>query len=128
MRIVSQLVARPLEDCWRGFTEYASMPQWVPGLREATLVEFDVTGLPYEVRFGYVAGLTYSLYYTYDLDEHCACVDAGTAVVGCVAAADVVVRGCAGGGVVDEDQHAARAMQSRARIARTLHQINPGRS
>lgn len=70
MRIVSELVARPLEDCWRAFTEYASMPQWVPGLREATLVEFDVTGLPYEVRFNYAGGLTYSLHYTYDLDEH----------------------------------------------------------
>jgi hypothetical protein len=69
MRIVSEVIARPLEACWRAFTEAATMPSWVPGLRKADLVEFDVTGLPYEVRFGYAAGLMYSLRYTYDLDQ-----------------------------------------------------------
>jgi len=46
------------------------MPRWVPGLRSADLVEFDVGGLPHEVRFTYAAGLTYSLHYTYNTVEH----------------------------------------------------------
>lgn len=70
MRIVSEVVARDLEACWRVFTDHASMPRWVPGLRKAELVEFDVEGLPHEVRFQYAVGLIYSLRYTYDTDEH----------------------------------------------------------
>jgi hypothetical protein len=69
MRTVSEVIARPVEACWSAFTEHAAMPRWVPGLRAAQLVEFDVTGLPYEVRFTYAAGLTYSLRYTYDVDN-----------------------------------------------------------
>ena len=46
------------------------MPSWVPGLRHAELVDFDVSGLPNELRFVYVGGLAYALRYTYDLDEH----------------------------------------------------------
>lgn len=70
MRIVSEVVARPLEACWRAFTDPTAMPRWVPGLREAELVELDTGGLPYEVRFTYAAGLIYSLRYTYDAGEH----------------------------------------------------------
>ncbi|HSD90142.1 MAG TPA: SRPBCC family protein [Kofleriaceae bacterium] len=70
MRIVSAVVARPLDACWRAFTEPATMPKWVPGLRKATLVDFDVEGMPHEVRFEYVAGLAYALRYTYDTDKH----------------------------------------------------------
>ena len=70
MRIVSEVVARPLDACWRAFTEYSAMPRWVPGLQTAELVEFDVAGLPYEVRFAYAGGLTYSLHYTYAPEEH----------------------------------------------------------
>jgi uncharacterized protein YndB with AHSA1/START domain len=69
MRIVSAEVARTREDCWRVFTDFETLPQWVPGLRAAKLVTFDVEGLPQEVRFDYAAGLTYSLEYTYDTDE-----------------------------------------------------------
>jgi hypothetical protein len=43
------------------FTDHGSLPKWVPGLRSAQLVEFDVEGLPYEIRFSYAAGLEYSL-------------------------------------------------------------------
>ena len=46
------------------------MPRWVPGLREAELVERDAAGLPSQVRFRYAAGLNYSLRYTYDAAEH----------------------------------------------------------
>ncbi|HEY5922583.1 MAG TPA: SRPBCC family protein [Kofleriaceae bacterium] len=70
MRIVSEVIARPLEACWRAFTDPTKMPRWVPGMREAELVEFDRDGLPYEVRFTYAAGLIYSLHYTYDVAEH----------------------------------------------------------
>jgi len=68
MRIVSALVARDVEACWRVFTDFATLPRWVPGLKAAKLVTFDVEGLPAEVRFDYVAGLTYSLEYTYDTE------------------------------------------------------------
>ena len=68
MRIVSVVVARSIEDCWRVFTDHDSLPKWVPGLQAAHLVEFDVEGLPYEIRFTYAAGLEYSLRYTYDTE------------------------------------------------------------
>ena len=67
MRIVSALVARPLDACWRAFVDAARMPSWVPGLRTAELVEFDGDGLPTEIRFDYAGGLSYSLRYTYDV-------------------------------------------------------------
>jgi uncharacterized protein YndB with AHSA1/START domain len=70
MRIVSALVARPLEACWRVFTDPALLPRWVPGLVASKLVEFDVEGLPHEVRFEYAAGLRYSLRYTYDSEQN----------------------------------------------------------
>jgi len=66
MRIVSAVVSRPVDACWRAFTDAARMPKWVPGLKTATLVEKDSEGLPVEVRFAYVAGLDYALVYTYD--------------------------------------------------------------
>ena len=68
MRIVSASVARPREECWRVFTDFETLPRWVPGLRGAKLVTFDIEGLPQEVRFEYAAGLTYSLEYTYDTE------------------------------------------------------------
>lgn len=40
------------------------------GLRAARLVTFDVEGLPQEVRFDYLGGLTYSLEYTYDTEAY----------------------------------------------------------
>ena len=66
MRIVSAHVARPVEDCWRVFTDFEATLRWVPGLRSAKLVTFDLEGLPEEVRYEFVAGLIYSLRYTYD--------------------------------------------------------------
>lgn len=69
MRIVSAVVARPIEDCWRVFTDHASLPHWVPGLVDAQLVEFDVEGLPFEIRFKYAVGLEYALRYTYDSEN-----------------------------------------------------------
>lgn len=41
----------------------------MPGLKEAHLIEFDIEGLPAEIRFEYAAGLQYVLQYTYD-SEH----------------------------------------------------------
>lgn len=70
MRIVTTSIARPLEACWRAFTEPASMPRWVPGLRTATVVDLVVDELPAKIAFEYAVGLRYTLRYTYDLDAH----------------------------------------------------------
>ena len=66
---MSEVVARPLDACWKAFTDPLRMPSWVPGLQTAEAVETDFDGLSYEVRFTYAGGLTYSLRYTYDQDE-----------------------------------------------------------
>ena len=68
MRIVSAHVARPIDACWRVFTDPATLPRWVPGLQAATLLSFGIEGLPEEVAFEYAGGLRYSLQYTYDSD------------------------------------------------------------
>jgi uncharacterized protein YndB with AHSA1/START domain len=68
MRIVSTVVARPIEACWRVFTDPSTMGDWVPGLHAVTIVRSRPDGLPQEARFEYAADLTYSLIYTYDLD------------------------------------------------------------
>ncbi|MEO8699849.1 MAG: SRPBCC family protein [Kofleriaceae bacterium] len=70
MQIVATVVARPLEVCWRVFTDPATMAAWVPGLRVATLVTARPDGLPEEIHFEYVGALVYSLVYTYDIAEH----------------------------------------------------------
>jgi hypothetical protein len=69
MQIVATVVHRPLEVCWRVFTDPATMAAWVPGLRAATLVTSRPDGLPEEIRFDYVGDLIYSLIYTYDVSE-----------------------------------------------------------
>lgn len=69
MQIVATVVHRPLEVCWRVFTDPATMASWVPGLRSATLVTSRPDGLPEEIRFDYVGDLAYSLVYTYDVVE-----------------------------------------------------------
>ena len=70
MRIVSAHVKRPVEACWRVFTDFEATLRWVPGLKAAKLVTFDVEGLPEEVRYEFVAGLVYSLVYTYDTEAN----------------------------------------------------------
>jgi uncharacterized protein YndB with AHSA1/START domain len=69
MRIVSARIARPLEACWRAFTDASALPRWVPGLQAADLVARTAADLPLQIRFRYVAGLTYSLRYTYDIAQ-----------------------------------------------------------
>lgn len=69
MRLVSVVVARPLEQCWRVFIDPTALPRWVPGLRSATLVELDFEGLPCRLRFLYAHGLEYTLEYTYDVAQ-----------------------------------------------------------
>lgn len=69
MRIVSAVVARPIEECWRVFTDHSTLPHWVPGLTQAHLIEFDIEGLPAEIRFEYAGGLQYVLQYTYDSEN-----------------------------------------------------------
>jgi uncharacterized membrane protein len=70
MKIVSTVVARPLDACWRVFTDPTKMTAWVPGLRAVQVVAARPDGLPQEARFEYAADLSYALLYTYDLDAH----------------------------------------------------------
>lgn len=67
MQTVSVAIQRPLEACWRAFVDHTTLLRWVPGLRAATLVEFDTEGLPFEIRFLFARGLEYSLRYSYDV-------------------------------------------------------------
>jgi hypothetical protein len=70
MEIVSTSVARPLEVCWRVFTDHSKLTSWVPGLRRVQLVAARPDGLPEELTFEYAAGLSYALRYSYDLVAH----------------------------------------------------------
>lgn len=70
MEIVSTLVARPLEACWRVFNDPSNLTAWVPGLREALVIEHGKDGFPREVQFEFGAHLIYSLVYTYDHEGH----------------------------------------------------------
>jgi uncharacterized protein YndB with AHSA1/START domain len=66
MQIVSAVIARPVDDCWRVFTDPAAMTSWVPGLVDARLIETTTDGLPLEIQFEFAAAHIYSLVYTYD--------------------------------------------------------------
>ncbi len=70
MQIVSVVVSRPLDACWRVFTDPGALTAWVPGLREALLIEAREDGLPREIQFEFGAELIYSLVYAYDVDAH----------------------------------------------------------
>lgn len=70
MRIVSTVVARTIDECWRTFIDPAQMTAWVPGLRAAVVIEMGAGGLPREVQFEFATDLVYSLDYTYDLEAH----------------------------------------------------------
>jgi uncharacterized protein YndB with AHSA1/START domain len=69
MRIVSARIARPVEACWRAFTDAGALPRWVPGMQAAELVARGQAGLPAQIRFRYAAGLAYALRYTYDIEQ-----------------------------------------------------------
>ena len=66
MRTVTVSIARTVEDCWNAFVDHTAWLRWVPGLRSAELVEFDLGALPREVRFLFGSGLEYSLLYSYE--------------------------------------------------------------
>ena len=67
MQIVSVLITRPVDDCWRAFVDPTIMTSWVPGLRDARVIETTADGLPQEIQFEFGAALIYSLVYTYDV-------------------------------------------------------------
>ncbi|MCX5748404.1 MAG: hypothetical protein NT062_38615 [Proteobacteria bacterium] len=69
MQIVEGLVSRPVEACWRAFTNVAKLSAWVPGLRDARVIDTRPDGLASEVMFEFVTGSIYSLVYRYDLAE-----------------------------------------------------------
>ncbi|HEY4055248.1 MAG TPA: SRPBCC family protein [Kofleriaceae bacterium] len=70
MKTVSTVVRRPLEECWRAFTDTSQLTAWVPGLRAAWLIEPGAEGMPLAVQFEFGPDLIYTLDYTYDRDEH----------------------------------------------------------
>jgi hypothetical protein len=70
MKIVSTVVARPLEACWRVFVNPTTMTGWVPGLRDVRVLVTRPDGLAHEAQFEYAADLSYALIYTYDLEAH----------------------------------------------------------
>jgi len=69
MQVVEALVAAPVEVCWRAFVDVPKLTAWVPGLRDARVVEHGDHGLPTEVLFEFVTGSIYSLVYSYDLSD-----------------------------------------------------------
>lgn len=69
MRITTADIARPVDACWRMFTSPAALTRWVPGLREALMIDVRGDGLPREIQFEFGANLIYSLVYDYDVDD-----------------------------------------------------------
>ncbi|MBA3456437.1 MAG: SRPBCC family protein [Deltaproteobacteria bacterium] len=67
MQIVSTVVSRPLDECWRVFTDPAALIAWIPGLRASLVIETRDDGLPQEIQFEFGKELIYSLLYTYDV-------------------------------------------------------------
>lgn len=66
MQIVDTVIARPVEECWRVFNSPAALTAWVPGLREALVIEYGDDGLPAEIQFEFGKNLIYSLVYRYE--------------------------------------------------------------
>ena len=60
---------RPLDQCWRAFTNARLFAAWMPGLRRAVVIG-ETAGLPSEVLFEFSTSLTYTLAYTYELATH----------------------------------------------------------
>ena len=69
MPTVTVEIARPLEQCWRAFTNARLFAAWMPALRRASVVA-ESGGLPVEVTFELSTSLTYSLSYSYDVANH----------------------------------------------------------
>lgn len=65
LRSVAGFIARSPATCWRGLTDAASLPAWLPGLRRARVIEARPDGLAREVLFDFGSSLSYSLVYDY---------------------------------------------------------------
>lgn len=70
MVVVEAIIGRRMGDVWRAFVDTDKLPQWVPGLRDARVIEEGPEGLPLEIQFEFVTGSIYSLVYAYDFDAH----------------------------------------------------------
>jgi len=66
MDVVEGVLGRPVEACWNAFVDAPRLPQWVPALRSAEIIELR-EGMPVEIAFALVTGTAYSLIYEYDL-------------------------------------------------------------
>jgi uncharacterized protein YndB with AHSA1/START domain len=68
VNLVTVRVPRSPTDCWRLFTDVATLTAWVPGLRRAQTLAMS-HGLPSEVHFEFSDSLVYTLVYTYDVEH-----------------------------------------------------------
>lgn len=68
METVEGVLGRPVEACWNAFVDAPRLPQWVPGMRSAQIVELR-DGMPREIAFELVTGTAYALLYDYDLEN-----------------------------------------------------------
>ena len=66
-RVTIQLyIPREPQQCWRAFTDGATLVAWVPGLRSAQVIAKGAFGLPTEIHFEFGGSLVYTLIYHYD--------------------------------------------------------------
>jgi hypothetical protein len=66
VQTVTATIACPVDECWRVFTDPTALTSWVPGLRDARVIEANAEGLPIEIQFEFANDLLYSLIYSYD--------------------------------------------------------------
>jgi hypothetical protein len=66
--VISAVIARPVEDCWRAFTSPQHWIYWVTGLQVVRVLETTPEGLPREVHFEYAGRVSYVLRYSYDVE------------------------------------------------------------
>ena len=67
MDVISAVIPRTIEECWKAFTTPARWLTWVTGLHAVRLLDRTPEDLPREVYFEYAAGVWYVLRYDYDL-------------------------------------------------------------
>jgi uncharacterized protein YndB with AHSA1/START domain len=66
VNVVSAVIPRDPQTCWRAFTDVANLVAWVPGLQRAETIAMAL-GMPGEVHFEYAGSRIYTLVYTYDV-------------------------------------------------------------
>lgn len=68
VEIVTVVVPRDPQQCWRLFTDVSLLGAWVPGLRHAQVLVKE-KGLPLEVHYEFAESRAYTLVYSYDVEQ-----------------------------------------------------------